>query len=58
MISHYFPSFGHPLDLPMDEWLNLIYELRYIVPMSTGNLTEELSTEMSADYDGWNGSWL
>jgi hypothetical protein len=58
MISHYFPSFGHPLDMPIDEWLSLSYELRYIIPMASGHLTEELSTEMSADCDGWNGSWL
>jgi|15BtaG_2_1085339.scaffolds.fasta_scaffold38482_2 hypothetical protein len=57
LISHFFPSVGHPLDLPIDEWNTLSYELKYIIPISTGNFTQEQSTEMSADSAGWNGSW-
>jgi len=57
LISHYFPSVGHPLDLPIEEFNNLCYELKYIIPISTANLDEERATEMSADGAGWSGSW-
>jgi hypothetical protein len=57
LISHYFPSVGHPLDLPVEEFNSLCYELKYIIPMSTGHMGEDKITEMSADTAGWDGSW-
>jgi hypothetical protein len=57
LLSHYFPSVGHPLDLPIDEFNLLCYELKYIIPISSGHMTDEKITEMTADETGWDGGW-
>lgn len=51
MVSRYFPSFGNPLDLPLDVFLLLLDRIAYVRQLENGLSTDREFVDFMSHFD-------